>query len=294
MSKDVSIIVNCRNGSKYLDDCLSSIKNQKFKNWELIFFDNCSTDNSYELYKKYKDKRFRYIKSNKVLKLYKARNLACKKAEGKYIAFLDVDDWWDVDYLFSRSNEIKNTKYDFLFCENFFYFQKQKKFKRNKITRKSKKIYDDLAKNYFVIISGLMIKNKFIKKIGYFYEHYNVIGDFELVMRGAELGKFHLIKKGLLFYRIHGKNFLNLNRKMYFQEFNDWFSKERKKKSKSFLKNYNNFTDKLNELEISYLLFEERNIVLFNKILNCQKISTKFKFLLGFCLPVKFLNYFFK
>ena len=41
-----------------------------------------------------------------------------------------------------------------------------------------------------------MIKNKFIKKIGYFYEHYNVIGDFELVMRGAELGKFHLIKKG--------------------------------------------------------------------------------------------------
>ena len=58
MSKDVSIIVNCRNGSKYLDDCLSSIKNQKFKNWELYFFDNCSTDNSYELYKKYKDKDF--------------------------------------------------------------------------------------------------------------------------------------------------------------------------------------------------------------------------------------------
>ena len=42
----VSVIVNCYNGQKYLKDCLRSIVNQTYKNWELIFWDNFSTDQS--------------------------------------------------------------------------------------------------------------------------------------------------------------------------------------------------------------------------------------------------------
>ena len=50
----VSIIMNCHNGEKYLNESLKSIFNQSYKNWELIFYDNCSDDKSFEILNKYK------------------------------------------------------------------------------------------------------------------------------------------------------------------------------------------------------------------------------------------------
>ena len=102
MNSLVSIILNCRNGEKYLDQALKSIKNQDYENWELIFFDNNSTDKSYHIFKKNFDERFKYFKSSEVLKLYKARNEALKNCNGDIISFLDCDDWWSSDYLSSR------------------------------------------------------------------------------------------------------------------------------------------------------------------------------------------------
>ena len=81
----VSIIMNCHNGDLYLKESLKSVLKQKYKNWELIFWDNCSTDNSKQIIKKLKDKRIKYFFSGKFNTLYKSRNLAIKKAKGKYI-----------------------------------------------------------------------------------------------------------------------------------------------------------------------------------------------------------------
>ena len=50
MSKLISIIVNCYNGEKYLKKTLESIQAQKYKNWELIFWDNQSEDNSKKIF----------------------------------------------------------------------------------------------------------------------------------------------------------------------------------------------------------------------------------------------------
>ena len=61
--KLISIIVNCYNGEKYLSQTLQSISDQKYKNFEVIFVDNCSTDSSAKIYKKIKDKRFKYFKT---------------------------------------------------------------------------------------------------------------------------------------------------------------------------------------------------------------------------------------
>ena len=57
----VSIIMNCYNGEKYLKQSIKSIINQTYKNWELIFWDNCSTDNSKKITKKFKDNRIYYF-----------------------------------------------------------------------------------------------------------------------------------------------------------------------------------------------------------------------------------------
>ena len=91
----VSIIMNCYNGEKFLNESLNSIFSQSYENWELIFWDNISTDDSLNIVKKFSDKRIKHYQSDKFEKLYKARNLAIAKASGEYICFLDVDDIWE-------------------------------------------------------------------------------------------------------------------------------------------------------------------------------------------------------
>ena len=57
----VSIIMNCYNGEQYLPQALNSVVDQTYGNWELIFWDNQSTDKSAEIFKKYNDIRFKYF-----------------------------------------------------------------------------------------------------------------------------------------------------------------------------------------------------------------------------------------
>ena len=89
----ISVIMNCHNGEKYLKESLKSVKYQTFKNWELIFYDNNSSDNSKIEFKKFNEKDLNIFSSKKFLALYDARNKAIEKSKGKYLAFLDVDIW---------------------------------------------------------------------------------------------------------------------------------------------------------------------------------------------------------
>ena len=55
----VSVIMNCYNGEKYLRDAIDSVIGQKYNNWELIFWDNLSTDKSREILEGFSDKRIK-------------------------------------------------------------------------------------------------------------------------------------------------------------------------------------------------------------------------------------------
>ena len=88
---DVSIIMNCYNSSLYLEDAIESIYAQSYNNWEIIFWDNCSTDGSPTIAKSYNSK-LKYFLAKEHTALGRARNLALKEAKGDYVAFLDCDD----------------------------------------------------------------------------------------------------------------------------------------------------------------------------------------------------------
>jgi len=55
----VSIIINCYNGEKFLNECIKSVLSQSYENWEIIFWDNQSKDESAKVFKSYKDKRLK-------------------------------------------------------------------------------------------------------------------------------------------------------------------------------------------------------------------------------------------
>jgi glycosyltransferase involved in cell wall biosynthesis len=102
----VSIIMNCFNGEKYLKEAIESVLKQTYTNWELIFWDNQSTDNSASIFKSYNDLRFKYFFAERHTKLGEGRNLAIAQSTGDWIAFLDCDDLWVDSKLEKQINNI--------------------------------------------------------------------------------------------------------------------------------------------------------------------------------------------
>ena len=91
-SPKVSIIIPLYNAEKYINTCIESILEQTFKDFELIIIDDCSTDGSYEIAKKYDDPRIKLIQQEKNSGDAATRNLGIKTACGEYIYFVDDDD----------------------------------------------------------------------------------------------------------------------------------------------------------------------------------------------------------
>jgi len=294
MHKKVSVIVNCHNGEKYLKKCISSILNQKYRNLELIFFDNFSSDNSKKIIMNIKDNRIKYFFSNKKLSLYAARNEAVEVSSGEIIAFLDVDDWWDENYLSSRALLFNDDNQDFFYCNRYTFYQKIKKFEIfRKLDLPNGKIYNYLAKDYFITISGLIIKKEIFDKVGLFNKDFNIIGDFDLVMRMSRKFNGHATNEPLLFYRYHKNNFSKINLEIFFKEFNKWFNDQVKIEDKDFLNNIKYFEKKLLSYEIKNLLFNSsKNFYLLHKIVNHPDLFEKLKFLIVFLMPKQVVNYF--
>ena len=85
--------MNCYNGEMYLREAIDSVYAQTYQNWEIIFWDNASTDATQGIARSYNEK-LKYFRSKETTILGKARVEATKQVNGDYIAFLDADDVW--------------------------------------------------------------------------------------------------------------------------------------------------------------------------------------------------------
>ena len=283
--KLISIVINCFNGEKYLEKNLNSILKQKYKKYEVIFIDNCSTDSSSKIYKKIKDKRFKYFKTSKKIKLYASRNFALKKAKGEFITFLDVDDWWNEKFLSSRKNFfLSNKKYGFSFSNCLHYYENLKKFKSfyNK-KLPSGYILDHLLRYYFVKVSTIILKRELLKNYK-FNEYYNIIGDYDLIIRVSKKFKGMGFQDKLVNIRIHRYNFTHNNRKMFYKEFKNWIN-DQNFNNYFFKKNKNFLFLKLEYLRLIYLLMEDKNFGLLVDIFKFPKFYSKIKLLIIFFIP---------
>ena len=120
MSK-VSIIVPVYNVEKYIGKCIVSLKEQTLKDIEIIVVDDGSTDKSISVVEE-------YIKNDERIKIYKkengglsdARNYGMTKATGKYIAFVDADDYVEKDFCEKMYSKAQKEKSDIVEC-NFYW-----------------------------------------------------------------------------------------------------------------------------------------------------------------------------
>lgn len=91
----ISIIIPVYNAEKFLKDTIKTVNEQTYKNWELIFVNDCSTDNSENIINQYLSDKIKLVNLDKNSGTAMARNAGIKMAKGTYIAFLDADDLWD-------------------------------------------------------------------------------------------------------------------------------------------------------------------------------------------------------
>ena len=101
MNKLVSIITPTYNSASFIKECINSVFNQTYPNWEMIIVDDCSVDNTKILLEEFKnkDQRIKTIYLDTNSGPAEARNMAISIARGRYIAFLDSDDYWHPDKL---------------------------------------------------------------------------------------------------------------------------------------------------------------------------------------------------
>ena len=121
MKKDkITVVVPVYNVEKYLERCIDSIINQTYKNLEILLVYDVSKDNSVNICKKYAKKYKKFIKlfhnNNAETGLSFARNLGIKKATGKYICFIDSDDYIEPDYVQRMYDKIIKDNTDFVIC----------------------------------------------------------------------------------------------------------------------------------------------------------------------------------
>ena len=113
---DISIVVPIYNAEKYIKKCIDSLVEQTKKELEFILVNDGSTDNTEKIIKTYKDKRIKYFK-NKNQGIGKTRNFGTEKTTGKYIMFLDSDDYLDINACEELYKKAEKEKSDLVICD---------------------------------------------------------------------------------------------------------------------------------------------------------------------------------
>ncbi|MCT4638575.1 MAG: glycosyltransferase [Bacteroidales bacterium] len=203
----VSVIMNCYNGEKYLKEAVYSVVNQTYKNWEVVFFDNASDDDSVNIVKSINDERINVFVNNNNVPLGEARNIAISKAKGEYITFLDVDDIW-------FPNKLESQVYNFpedcvvSYSDGFYINNEEKtnyKFSHYTMFKAMPKgwVFGDLLVQDFVNWQTVMVRRIMCNDKFYFSTDFSFAEDYDLLLRLSLLGCFHYVDKPLVYYRVH-------------------------------------------------------------------------------------------
>ena len=133
----VSVIIATYNTEHYIRQCLDSVINQTFKDMEIIVINDGSTDSSIDIINEYKqkDERVKVINLDRNYGISKVRNKGVEYSKGKYIAFIDSDDWVSKDYIEFLYENIEKEKADMVSTSFYFYNDITKEYKEHKISQ---------------------------------------------------------------------------------------------------------------------------------------------------------------
>ena len=200
---EVSIIIPTKNRQNLLYKSINSVINQSYENWELFIVN----DSKEKIIIDHLDPRIHLAENQLLSGANGARNTGINLSMGKYIAFLDDDDTWEINKL-SRQVEIMKTS-EAILC----YTGKKIIYQKKNISEKKYSYYTEILNplitlqihNYIGTISSIMIKSDVLKKQVKFDENIHSLQDYDLYMELAKRGDFVGIPEYLVIYNFDGQ-----------------------------------------------------------------------------------------
>ncbi|MDR1660775.1 MAG: glycosyltransferase [Desulfovibrio sp.] len=224
MPPAVSVIMNCYNGARHLRAALRSLLEQTYGDFELVFFDNASTDASPAVFREFAglfSGRARYFRSSRTVPLGAARNCALSHVQGGHIAFLDCDDLWLPEKLDLQMPLFAANPNVGLVCTDTEIFDGGRVVKRlfseSRPTRG--RVFAELMERQWISMSSAMLRREAMESLledsagktgekasGYFDERLNVCEEADVFYRIAHDWELDHVDAPLTRWRVHGAN----------------------------------------------------------------------------------------
>lgn len=203
----VSILMSTHNPiEKYFKECLDSIFNQSYQEFEIILIDDGSTINVYDLITKYNydTSKINYIKLEKNVGLPKALNIGLEHAKGEYIARMDDDDIMEPTRLEKKVEFLESNNYDGCWSWYERIDKNGNSLYINKISLNSSQCLKYLvSKGNIFCHSTLFIKTSILKKINGYDENLRYAQDSDLYIRILDKYNMGIINESLLKSRVN-------------------------------------------------------------------------------------------
>ena len=220
----VSIICICWNHENYIEQCLNSLLSQTYKNIEIIFIDNLSTDNSFEIANKMlseSETHFTLIKRTSNFGISSNINFAVNLCKGKYIMSMSTDDWLTPDSIAKKVQYLEENPQFAMVSSNGYIYNQNINETIPYIENRAKTgyLFHDLLKENFIFAIGVLIKLSVIKEVG-LYDEECPIEDWSMWIKISKNHQIGFIPDKLAYYRKHGNNFSGNFKKMKTSEIN--------------------------------------------------------------------------
>jgi len=200
----VSILMNCFNGERYLREAIDSIISQSYSNWELIFWDNQSTDNSKAIFNEYQDSRLKYYLAPEHTDLGGGRARAFQYLTGDFIAILDTDDVWLSHKLESQLKLFADPEVGIVISDTLFFNESDERPLYGNLYPPEGYVFKELLVEYFVSLETLMLRKTFVERLSIGFDpDFSFVADFDLVLRTARISKLAICREVLAKWRVH-------------------------------------------------------------------------------------------
>jgi len=288
----VSVIMNAFNGERYLDKALKSVLAQSYTNWELIFWDNQSTDKTADIILSYNDDRFKYYYAPSHTPLYEARNYAVEKSTGKFLAFLDVDDWWLPTKL-EQQLPLFSDKAVGLVYSNFYWKNEIKgvEYIAYKQQLPYGFVFDEILHDYVVGLLTIIVRRVAYKQLQpRFNPAYNIIGDFDFAVRLAIIWKFASVQAPTAYCRWHGDNLQIVGEYQHLEELQHWVVSMNENCEISSTSIFQKFSNRVNRMCSVYEAKQGNYRSAIRGIFAVSGLLNKIQIMIALLLPARIFN----
>lgn len=200
--------MNCRNGEQFLDGALASVAAQTFRDFEIIFWDNQSTDRSAEIARDF-GPQLRYFRAETPMALGEGRRRAVAQARGTYLAILDVDDRWRPHKLERQVGLFEGRPVvGLVHCDavrldahgrRLSRWSEERRFHRGRVL-------EQMVRSCFISMSTILVRRDVLNDVGSFDPRFHQVEDWDLYLKIAERYELDYVDEVLVDELIHANN----------------------------------------------------------------------------------------